>query len=101
MLFSFWQRDSASQRDCTHEDQDECGPQPGLLQFDIRCLDHLTPRSTSSRMYFVAFFAEPPKVSADSFLRRSCNSGWRRASFTSALIFSVMAFSVAGGATIA
>src|SRR5450631_1919594 len=61
----------------------------------------LPHRSTSSCMYFVALSAEPPNVSADSFLRRSCNSGWRSASFTSALILSVMFFGVFGGAVIA
>jgi len=51
-------------------------------------------------MYFAVFSTEPPNISADSFFRLSCTSGWRRASFASALIFSMMAFGVFGGATI-
>ena len=47
-------------------------------------------RSTSSPMYRDVFSTEPPKISADNFLRRSCNSGWRSASFTSALTVSTM-----------
>jgi len=59
------------------------------------------PFNLLTACYCAAFSEEPQKISADSFLRRSCNSGWRSASFTSALIFSVMLFGVPGGATIA
>ena len=72
------------------------------LQLDVRCLDHLPHRSNlvvhvSGRLFGRA----AKKISADSFLRPSCISGWRRASFTSALILSTMVLGVSGGATFA
>src|SRR5690349_14479361 len=56
-------------------------------------------RSVSSGIYVDALSAGPPKVTAGSFLNWSCNAGWRSASFTSALILSMMSFGVFGGAT--
>src|SRR6266849_10502425 len=73
-------------------------PHSSLMFAALITLPH---RSTSACMYLDVLSTEPPKISAERFLRRSCNSGWRRASFTSALILSTMFLGVFGGATIA
>src|SRR4029079_15323999 len=58
-------------------------------------------RSISSCKYLEVLSTEPPKISADNFCKRSCTWGRRNASFTSALILSVIALGVFGGATMA
>ena len=65
-------------------------PRPSQLALNVCCSNHGMPSIDLVPHVFEVFAFEPPKISADIFLRVSCNAGCCRASFTSALILSTM-----------
>src|SRR5436305_9339464 len=83
-----------------HRPYFHCALAGGLDHCSLMSAALITPpqRSTSSCRYLAVFSTEPPNGCADSLPRRSTRSGWRSASFTSALILSMMVFDVPGGA---